>query len=326
MLPPSEWETYQTHIPWRSKAVLLRLPPGSTWPAPPVSAAADAGTEQRGGHKSDARCAGSQRRSRWREAPFLPEERGHNWSQHGSDEMHAPDCSNLPQDPVRRRPRCKCAAAAPGCRRRPPPAARARRPLPGGTGAGLDGADGAAGGAGATGSAAGRAAGGSALSLPRVSRAGQDGARLLCLGGRRAHRRLGLVVVDGDGEAAGAGISARHGEAPAARTSSWSRSSPKPPASPPAATNGGSCRATAAGCGRRCAQSLPRPRRRRLPAPPRPRGRLHRRRRRPRHQRPARPQGRRPHLRRRPQRLHRRLPPGAARKGRARRPSSRSAR
>lgn len=34
----------------------------------------------------------------------------------------------------------------------------------------------------------------------RVSRAGQDGARLLCLGGHRAHRRLGLVVVDGTGK------------------------------------------------------------------------------------------------------------------------------
>ena len=31
-LPPSERETYQTHIPWRSKAVLLTLPPGSTCP------------------------------------------------------------------------------------------------------------------------------------------------------------------------------------------------------------------------------------------------------------------------------------------------------
>src|SRR5215218_4601875 len=40
MLPPSERETYQTHIPWRSKAVLLTLPPLSTWPAPPVSAPA----------------------------------------------------------------------------------------------------------------------------------------------------------------------------------------------------------------------------------------------------------------------------------------------
>src|SRR4051812_13791633 len=46
MLPPSEWETYQTHIPWRSKAVLLTLPPVSTCPAPPVSAeAAGANTE-----------------------------------------------------------------------------------------------------------------------------------------------------------------------------------------------------------------------------------------------------------------------------------------
>src|SRR4051794_29290602 len=45
-LPPSEWETYQTHIPWRSKAVLLTLPPVSTCPAPPVSAeAAGANTE-----------------------------------------------------------------------------------------------------------------------------------------------------------------------------------------------------------------------------------------------------------------------------------------
>ena len=34
----------------------------------------------------------------------------------------------------------------------------------------------------------------------RVSRAGQEGARLLCLGGGEAHRRLGLVVVDGTGK------------------------------------------------------------------------------------------------------------------------------
>jgi len=34
----------------------------------------------------------------------------------------------------------------------------------------------------------------------RVSRAGRDGARLLCLGGRYAHRRLGLVVTDGSGK------------------------------------------------------------------------------------------------------------------------------
>src|SRR3954447_15596481 len=43
MLPPSEWETYQTHIPWRSNAVLLTLPPVSTCPAPPVSAEAAVG-------------------------------------------------------------------------------------------------------------------------------------------------------------------------------------------------------------------------------------------------------------------------------------------
>src|SRR5690349_10108217 len=40
MLPPSERETYQTHIPWRSKAELLTLPPLSTSPAPPVAAEA----------------------------------------------------------------------------------------------------------------------------------------------------------------------------------------------------------------------------------------------------------------------------------------------
>src|SRR5215207_6148269 len=40
MLPPSERETYQTHIPCRSKALLLTLAPVSTCPAPPVSAAA----------------------------------------------------------------------------------------------------------------------------------------------------------------------------------------------------------------------------------------------------------------------------------------------
>ena len=34
----------------------------------------------------------------------------------------------------------------------------------------------------------------------RIGRTGQDRARLLCLGGRRAHRRLGLVVVDGAGK------------------------------------------------------------------------------------------------------------------------------
>jgi peptidoglycan/xylan/chitin deacetylase (PgdA/CDA1 family) len=33
-----------------------------------------------------------------------------------------------------------------------------------------------------------------------LSRAGQEGARLLCLGGRKAHRRLGLVVLDGAGK------------------------------------------------------------------------------------------------------------------------------
>jgi peptidoglycan-N-acetylglucosamine deacetylase len=34
----------------------------------------------------------------------------------------------------------------------------------------------------------------------RVGRAGQEGGRLLCLGGRKAHRRLGLVLVDGEGK------------------------------------------------------------------------------------------------------------------------------
>src|SRR4051812_39902863 len=47
MLPPSEWETYQTHMPWRSKAVLLTLPPVSTCPAPPVSAEAVVGRSAR---------------------------------------------------------------------------------------------------------------------------------------------------------------------------------------------------------------------------------------------------------------------------------------
>src|SRR5436305_4081501 len=42
-LPPSECDTYQTHIPWRSNAVLLTLPPVSTCPAPPVSARAAGG-------------------------------------------------------------------------------------------------------------------------------------------------------------------------------------------------------------------------------------------------------------------------------------------
>jgi hypothetical protein len=41
MLPPSERETYQTHIPCRSKALLLTLAAGSTCPAPPVSAGAE---------------------------------------------------------------------------------------------------------------------------------------------------------------------------------------------------------------------------------------------------------------------------------------------
>jgi peptidoglycan-N-acetylglucosamine deacetylase len=34
----------------------------------------------------------------------------------------------------------------------------------------------------------------------RFTPAGQEGGRLLCLGGRKAHRRLGLVVVDGEGK------------------------------------------------------------------------------------------------------------------------------
>jgi peptidoglycan-N-acetylglucosamine deacetylase len=34
----------------------------------------------------------------------------------------------------------------------------------------------------------------------RVARGGQEGARLLCLGGPKAHRRLGLLVVDGEGK------------------------------------------------------------------------------------------------------------------------------
>src|SRR4051794_41654568 len=55
-LPPSEWETYQTHIPWRSKAVLLTLPPASICPAPPVSAEAVAGVSA-----SEARIASAAR-------------------------------------------------------------------------------------------------------------------------------------------------------------------------------------------------------------------------------------------------------------------------
>src|SRR3954463_3403584 len=55
-LPPSEWETYQTHMPWRSKAVLLTLPPLSTCPAPPVSAEAAAGVSA-----SEARIASAAR-------------------------------------------------------------------------------------------------------------------------------------------------------------------------------------------------------------------------------------------------------------------------
>src|SRR3954470_22036317 len=60
-LPPSEWETYQTHIPWRSKAVSLTLPPVSTSPAPPVSAFAAGASRQAARAAATASSAGALR-------------------------------------------------------------------------------------------------------------------------------------------------------------------------------------------------------------------------------------------------------------------------
>ena len=117
---------------------------------------------------------------------------------------------------------------------------------------------------------------------------------------------------DQGGNRAGDGASA---PAPRSWSSPWP---PKTPASPRAATAGGCWRAAAASCGgaapRRCPPKAASPSgcgRCARSAAPAARAGLDT-------NGSREPQGRRPHLRRRPQRIHRRLPPGAARKGRRR--------
>ncbi len=173
------------------------------------------------------------------------------------------------------------------------------------------------------------AGGGSSSLCLELRDSGGAGERRLCIGGpNKASRHAGLELLDAAGEVTSKETVPARLKRPQpdklvlALLPSDAGLTPQRYRWRVTSTRG-SCRAKRPDT---CETSLPAGGTRLFRLRPVRRGRLHRRQRRARHQRPARAQRRRPHLRRRSQRIHAGLPPGAARKARPRRPSSRSAR